>query len=177
LPIATNCTKPCLTIEELTMKRMVSLAVVPLVFGIATATRPGGRDRDVNQDARGRLVGAWRLVSLEETGADGKLHRCDCTGMFVFTRDGHASVQVMMRDSQPAAPAGPVQYSQGGYEASFGRYTLDERAHAFTFSVEGALVRSLIGKDLVRPYELSGNRLVVRPSSPDEHWRVTWERY
>jgi hypothetical protein len=26
-------------------------------------------------------------------------------------------------------------------------------------------------------YEFSGNQLIVKPSSPDEHWRVAWERY
>jgi hypothetical protein len=69
-----------------------------------------------------------------------------------------------------------VQYAQGGYEASFGRYEIDERAHAFTYHVEGALVRTLIGKDLTRVYELSGKQLIVKSASPNEHWRVAWER-
>ena len=149
------------------MKKPLSLAVVLLLIGMVAMA----------QSVADRFVGAWRLVSLEEQGADGKPHRCDCTGMFVFTRDGHASVQVMTRDSQTGTPAGPVQYSQGGYEASFGRYEVDEHTHTFTFHVEGALVRTLIGKDLPRVYELSGKRLVVTSSNPDEHWRVTWEHY
>jgi hypothetical protein len=66
---------------------------------------------------------------------------------------------------------------QGGYEASYGRYDIDERAQAWTFHVEGAMVRSLVGKDLKRRYEFSGNQLIVTSSSPDEHWRVAWERY
>jgi len=39
-------------------------------------------------------------------------------------------------------------YAHDGYEATFGRYEIDDRAHRFTLHVEGALVRSLIGKDL-----------------------------
>jgi len=39
-----------------------------------------------------------------------------------------------------------VQYAQGGYEASFGSYEIDERAHNFTYHVEGALVRTLSAK-------------------------------
>jgi uncharacterized protein YxjI len=70
-----------------------------------------------------------------------------------------------------------VQYAQGGYEASFGTYEIYERAHSFTYHVEGALVRPLIGKDLTRVYDISGKQLIVKPSSPDEHWRVAWERY
>jgi hypothetical protein len=71
----------------------------------------------------------------------------------------------------------PVQYAQGGYEASYGRYDVDERAQTWTFHVEGALVRSLVGKDLTRLYEFSGKQLIVKPSSPDELWRVAWDRY
>jgi hypothetical protein len=45
-------------------------------------------------------------------------------------------------------------------EATFGRYQVDESAHKFTFHVEGALVLSLIGKDLPRSFEFSGNQLM-----------------
>jgi hypothetical protein len=87
------------------------------------------------------------------------------------------SVQVMYRDPQPGTSAGPVQYAQGGYEASFGRYEVDTRARTFTYHVEGALVRSLIGKELTRLFELSANQLIVKSSNPEEHWRVAWEHY
>jgi hypothetical protein len=128
-------------------------------------------------DGRGRFAGAWRLASLEQPAAGGKLRRVDCSGLLVYTRDGHMSVQVMERDPQPQTPAGPEQYSQGGYEASYGTYQVDARAHTFTFHVEGALVQTLIGKELSRAYELSGNQLIVKSTRPDEHWRVVWERY
>ena len=121
------------------------------------------------------LVGAWRLVSLEEPDADGKIHKADCTGLLVYTRDGHMSVQVMYRNAQSQTGAAPVQYAQGGYEASFGTYEVND-AHTFTFHVEGALVRTLIGKDLKRVYELSGNQMIVKSPDPNEHWRVGWER-
>jgi len=116
-------------------------------------------------------------VWLEEQGADGKIHRADCTGLLVYTRDGHMSVQVIYRNAQAGTNAAPVQYAQGGYEASFGTYEIDERAHSFTYHVEGALVRTLIGKDLTRVYDFSGKQLIVKSSSPDEHWRVAWEHY
>jgi hypothetical protein len=54
---------------------------------------------------------------------------------------------------------------------------VDERTHTFNFHVEGALVRSLIGKDLPRRYEFSGNRLIVQSTRPEEQWKVAWERY
>jgi hypothetical protein len=129
------------------------------------------RVRDENE-----IVGAYKLAALEEVGTDGTSHGADAIGSLVLTRDGRMSVHVMYRDSG-SQPGGPVQYAQGGYEASFGRYEVDEQAHSFTYHVEGALVRSLIGKDMKRLYERTGTRLIVKPPTADEHWRVTWERY
>jgi hypothetical protein len=134
------------------------------------------RDIAAAQGDRERFVGAWRLASLEEPGADGTLRKPDCAGQFVFSRNGYASVQVMYRN-QGGGDAGPLQYAQGGYEASYGRYDVNERTRTWTFHVEGALVRRLVGQDLKRVYEFSGNQLIVKPSSPDEHWRVVWDRY
>jgi hypothetical protein len=131
---------------------------------------------ETNQRAADPIVGAYRLVSLEG-GSNGTLHRADCTGSLVLTREGRMSVQVMYRGQQPSTGAAPVQYAQGGYEASFGGFVVDEPGHRFTYHVDGALVRALVGKDMKRLYELSGNRLVVMPPTADENWRVTWERY
>jgi hypothetical protein len=160
------------------VKKPLSLVVVSSLIALTTlaGSTLASSQRDV-EGIRDRFIGAWRLVWLEEAGADGNVHRADCTGMFVFTREGRASVQVMYRSPPAGTPAGPVPYAQGGYEASFGSYEIDARAHTFTYHVEGALVRSLVGKDLVRSFELSGNRLIVRSASPDERWRVAWEHY
>lgn len=150
------------------MRKLLAIFVASLF--LATAAGVDIRVRD-------RFAGAWRLVSLEQPDADGKVHRIDCSGLLVYTRDGYMSVQVMERDPQPQAPAGPEQYSQGGYEASYGTYEIDARAHTFTFHVEGSLVRTLIGKDLPRAYEFSGKQLIVKSTRPDEHWKVIWQRY
>jgi len=159
------------------VKRLISLGLVTLLIGITTTTISGGQDRGGNQGIQERFVGAWRLVSLEARGPDGKIHKADSTGLFVFTRDGHLSVQVMERNPPSQTPAGPDQYSHGGYEATFGTYEVDENAHTFTFHVEGALVRTLIGKDLPRSFEFSGKQLIVKSTRPEEHWTVTWEHY
>ncbi len=152
------------------------VAIMVAVATVATASfAAGDEDRPIGD--RGRFVGAWRLLWLEEPGPDGKLHRADCTGMFVFTREGRAAVQVAYHTPLAAPADGPVQYAAGGYEATFGRYEVDERTHTFTYQVEGALVRSLVGKELKRAYELSGNQLIVRSADPAERWRVAWEHY
>ena len=153
------------------MKNMFAIAVVSLLLSVTAASSSQERG------GAGQFVGAWRLAWLEQPGADGKLHRIECCGMLVYSSDGHMSVQVMEREPQAQAPTGPEQYSQGGYEASYGTYKVDEAAHTFTFHVEGALVRSLVGKDLPRAYEFSGKQLIVKSTRADEHWRVAWERY
>jgi hypothetical protein len=151
------------------MKSLHCLSVVLLCVGVAAQSAPGTLDS--NTEMRNRLIGAWKLVSLEEPSADGQVRRADCAGMFVFTRDDKASVQVMYRTAQTGSA-----FAQGGYEASYGSYRVDNSS-TFTFHVDGALVRSLIGKDLKRGYEISNNRLIVKPTDPNEHWRVVWERY
>ena len=151
------------------MKSLLLLSLVLLSAAVAaqsTSAAPKGKAKIEN-----RLVGAWKLVSLEEPGTDGEVHRADCSGMFVFSGDGKASVQVMYRNAQAGSA-----YAQNGYEASYGSYRIDD-ASTFTFQIEGALVRTLIGKELKRAYEISGNRLTVKSNDPNEHWKVVWERY
>jgi len=159
------------------MKKLISLGMVTLLIGMTSTTLSGSQDRGGNEGIRERFVGAWRLVSLEAPGTDGKIRKADSTGLLVFTCDSHMSVQVMERNPQPQAHTGPEQYSQGGYEATFGTFEINESAHTFTFHVEGALVRTLIGKDLPRSFEFSGKELIVKSTHPEEHWKVTWEHY
>jgi hypothetical protein len=163
--------------EEPNMKKLLSLGVLALFIGMAAMTLSGSQDPGGSDDIRGRFIGAWRLAWLAAEDADGKTRSADSTGLLVFTRDGHMSVQVMERNSQAETPARPEQYARGGYEASFGTYEIDESTHTFTFHVEGALVRPLVGKDLPRAFEFSGKQLIVKSTRTDEHWRAAWEHY
>src|SRR5262249_6327271 len=126
------------------MKSLFLLSVIGLLSLGAAAQ---SAHRAGNSATNARFVGAWKLVSLEEPGADGQLHQADCDGMFVFTRDGKASVQVMYRNVESASA-----YAHGGYEGSYGSYHIDDDS-TLTFHVDGALARTLIGKDLRRAYQ------------------------
>ena len=125
--------------------------------------------------AREKLLGAWRLVSLEEPGPDGKLNRItDRKGILIYTRDGHMSVQLML----PASESGVSNdYVQNGYEASFGSYDVNEQVHTVTHHVQGSVTRGLVGKDLPREFQFSDGHLIIKSTQPDEHWSVTWEHY
>jgi len=157
------------------MKKLLSFGAVPLLLLLSTVVS-SAQASGASAGVQDRLFGAWHLLWLEESDAEGKIHKADCTGLLVYTRDGHMSVQLMYRTVPGGSAAAPVQYAQGGYEASFGRYEVND-AHTFTFHVDGALVRTLVGKDLKRLYELSGNQLIVRSPDPNEHWSVAWEHY
>ncbi len=154
------------------MRRTLSLVAITLFLSSSVAVISQDGPAAGNKE----LVGAWKLALLEAPDASGNIHRADCTGLLVFSSDGHMSVQVMYRNPQTGGQGGPVQYAQGGYEASFGTYHVND-THTFTFHVDGAMVRSLIGKNLPRSYRLVGNHLIVGSTNANEHWRVTWEHY
>jgi hypothetical protein len=135
-------------------KKLLSVALMFWVLSMSTIsglTLAGSKPHAPRPRFEDRFIGAWRLAWLEEPDAEG-IHKVDCTGMLVYTPDGHMSVQVMYQNPQRETQAGPMQYAQGGYEASFGSYEVDERTPSFIFHVEAAFIRSLIGKDLPRAY-------------------------
>lgn len=162
-----------------TMKIRIAAALVAL--GGCTPTTPGtAGDTTAAVPAatpESALVGSWRLVHLEIPGPDGTLQRItDAKGSLIYTPTGQVSVQVMYPSMGDAPSGGPVQYAVGGYEGTFGRYTIDESARTVTHRYQGANVRNLVGVDLPRRYEITGNRLVLQSTRTDEHWAVTWER-
>ena len=73
------------------------LAVSCAAFFGTTVLFSGGQERGSKQEIHDRFIGAWRLAWLEESDADGTVHKADCTGLLVYTRDGHMSVQVTRR--------------------------------------------------------------------------------
>ena len=158
------------------MKAVLCLALVAVVAlgGLSRAQSSKRKDVDAGS-ARENLIGAWRLVSMEEPGADGKLNRVtDRKGMLVYTRDGHMSVQLMLPKSESGVSN---DYVQNGYEVSFGSFEVNEEVHTVTHHVEGSVTRGLVGKDLPRVFQFSDGHLVITSSRPDEHWSVTWEHY
>ena len=157
------------------MRKLICYCIVALVemsvLLQAQSAAPGGPVKE-------KLIGAWRLVWLEEQGADGKMNRIvDRKGTLVYTRDGHISVQIMLPTQEDFPQGNPVQYDRGGYEAYYGTYDVNEQAHTVTHHVEGALVRALVGKDLTRVYHFADGQLILTSSRPDEHWTISWEHY
>ena len=150
-----------------------TLIAVMAVSGLSQAQ---SRKKDADAaSAKEKLIGAWRLAWMEEPGPDGKLlHITDRTGMLLYTRDGHMSVQIMFPKSESALSN---DYVRNGYEASFGSYEVNEEAHTVTHHVEGSITAALVAKDLTRAISFSDGHLIIKSSRPDELWSVTWEHY
>lgn len=138
------------------------------------------------------MVGTWRLISrvvrLEDGTAvqDPGLGKMP-TGYLIYDSSGHMAAQLMRIDRPMAidcGTSGPTasdnSQSVNGYDAYFGTYTTDEASHTVTHHLEGALAAADVGKNLVREFQVSGDKLtiIVRTNSPKERQirTVTWER-
>lgn len=101
-------------------------------------------------------------------------------------RDPHPVVAVSMwssdgRDLLPSASAGEIRNAYGGYYAYFGRWEIDEGTRTVTHRIRGSMRAVEVGADYVRPYELSGDHLLLRSTvtsaSGEKQIRViTWRR-
>lgn len=115
------------------------------------------------------LVGTWRLISAEDKNPEtGKwvpyTFGNPPSGYFIYDSTGHASIQIMTTPPQQiATPDSPTSAEAlaifNGYIAYYGTYTVDDAN--IHHQVEGAWDPSQVGTDQVRPYELSGDCLII----------------
>jgi hypothetical protein len=133
------------------------------------------------------LHGVWELVSLEDHQPDGKIVYSwgrAVTGTITYTPGGRVSVQILGdphprfaagkvfspsgRALLPAAANDEIRTAYGGYYAYFGTYDIDENKRVVTHHVASSLRPQEIGLNYERPYELTGDRLVLRYSVSDD---------
>ena len=153
------------------------MKTLPWMVVATTVILAGARAQSPSPSGRNALIGAWHLVRIDAPGPDGKLASSpQPEGMLIYTRDGQMSVQLMYPKD---ANSPDNEYVLGGYEASFGSYDVNEARHLVTHHVKGSITRDLlVGRDLPRVYQLTGDRhLIIRSADPREHWSVTWEHY
>jgi hypothetical protein len=125
------------------------------------------------------LAGTWELLSREDTTAAGSRRidaalGADPVGLLYYDTQGHFAAQFMKRDraaaSAPGEPAAPNNSrAQGGYDAYFGTYTVDDASGTVTQRLVGALSGENVGQVLRRVMEVSGDTLVIRvdTAAPD----------
>lgn len=117
------------------------------------------------------LPGTWRLLSRIDRTASGGVHDDPALGpdpiaLLVYDRSGHFAAQFMKRDRSSAtvaglANAGNNTQAQGGYDAYFGAYIVDDATSVVTQTLEGSLSPGNVGMVLSRAMTVTGDRLVI----------------
>lgn len=118
-----------------------------------------------------QLPGTWELVSRIDVTASGARQvepslGDDPIAMLVYDRSGHFSAQFMKRDrSGPIADApvaGPNNSrAQGGYDAYFGTYTVDDARGTVTQRLTGALSIENVGAIVTRAMTVRRDTLTI----------------
>lgn len=140
------------------------------------------------------IVGTWRLVKFEDF-EDGKTIRRfgeSPVGLFVYTADGHVSIQI-------ANPANPIRIAPGkksgpgkkddlalpactpeqaqalldGTVIYWGTYTIDMAAGVVTHNVLSDFSNGYVGTEQPRPFQVNGDRLLI---GYDKTWTRVLER-
>lgn len=140
-------------------------------LSVATGAQSDGDDRQ-------RLLGVWRLVSVEAT-AGGTVSMplgAAPSGLLVLDASGHWSAQ-LMGEGHASAKGDP----RVTYRAHFGTFTIDSAKKLLTLRRNGDLDASGIGSDTLRYYTFEGRRIVFRLPAEQRQGvevvtRVTWER-
>jgi lipocalin-like protein len=139
--------------------------------------------------ARGALVGAWRLVAWENRAADGQVTYpmgTDALGYLLYTADGRYSVTISRRGRAGFAAGDLLRATSEeqaraveGFVAYAGRYRFhgDRVIH----HVELSLFPNWVGSDQERWVELAGDRLTLSASplllaGKQQVPRLVWER-
>jgi hypothetical protein len=142
-----------------------------------------------------KLVGAWRLVSVETIRPNGEViypffgeHP---EGLLMYDRSGWMSVQIVS-DPKPtvpgassrekflvAAPAEKVAAIDGFY-AYCGTWTVDSSGATVTHHIKQSLYPGERGEEGIRQLTLDGNRLLLvaktHEMGEDHERRLVWER-
>ena len=136
-------------------------------------------------DPKSPFAGAWTLVKIERSDADGKLLAPpieDRIGYIIYDPAGYMGVTIMQPDRQPytgnqQTPEEALA-SYSTYTSYFGTFTVNEAEGFLTHHLEGSLNTRGTGSDYKRSYTFSGNQLTLQPP-PDENGnktQLTWEK-
>ena len=169
-----------------------------LVLVIATSVcwvvgRTSGADQRSKGPGSQKLVGTWKLVSIEERDANGKLatpldYGPEPIGLLMYDAAGHMSAHAIRRNrpqlgSDDVHRATPEQAKAAfvGYNGYFGTYTVDEQAGLVIHHVQGSMIPNWEGSEQRRRFTLADNKLILEPpeiqaAGEKRTRRLTWER-
>jgi hypothetical protein len=146
------------------------------------------------QDEVGKkLVGAWRLVSVEGTSATFHFAYDHPTGIIIYDRSGWMAVQIDVKGARKPfvnglafGTAEEKVAAFDNYAAYYGTYTLDLKAQTITHHLQDASPPNWRGVNNVRWFEFQGNdRLLLIPREDGKGgvndrknatYKLLWER-
>jgi hypothetical protein len=118
------------------------------------------------------LPGTWLLESRVDVTASGERHPDPLLGedpvaILYYDRSGYFAAQFMKRNRSPLEQVAAVQSSnntqaQGGYDAYFGTYVVDDTEGTVTQRLLGSLSPQNVGMVLTRGMEVIGATLVIK---------------
>ena len=118
------------------------------------------------------LPGTWLLESRIDVTSGGTPHPDPLLGedpvaLLIYDRTGHFAAQFMKRDRSTPVPSGPTNarnntQAQGGYDAYFGTYTVDDAQGVVTQRLEGSLAPGNVGMVLSRAMQVKGDMLLIK---------------
>lgn len=117
------------------------------------------------------LPGTWLLQSRVDVTRDGVRHPDPLLGedpvaLLIYDRTGHFAAQFMKRDRTTLVPSGPASarnntQAQGGYDAYFGTYRVDDTTGVVTQQLMGSLAPGNVGMVLSRAMQVQGDTLTI----------------
>ena len=134
-----------------------------------------------------KFIGTWKLVNIEQRNAKGEVlppaqpTLASRVGFLIYDSAGYMGVSIMPSGRQKYAAAQPTneeaRAALSGYAAYFGTFTINETEGFVTHHLQGSLSPNM-GVDQKRFFELSGNRLTLKPppGATGNQSRLTWER-
>ncbi|MBI3476664.1 MAG: lipocalin-like domain-containing protein [Acidobacteria bacterium] len=142
-----------------------------------------------------RLLGAWRLVSVETIRPNGEViypfYGKHPEGLIVYDRSGWMSVQIVS-DPKPPGPKGDSRetFRNGspdekvvaieGYYAYFGTWTVDSSTSTVTHHLKDSLYPGERGVEFARHFTFNGDQLTLiaktHEMGEDHQRKLVWQR-
>ena len=143
----------------------------------------------------GKLVGAWRLVSVETIRSNGEViypfYGRHPEGLLIYDSSGWMSVQIVSdpkptvptttsRENFLAAPLADKATAIDGFYSYYGTWNVDPSGLTVTHHIQQSLYPGERGQEGVRRLTLDGNRLTLLAKAhemgEDHERRLVWER-
>jgi hypothetical protein len=138
-----------------------------------------------------QLPGTWLLQSRIDVTREGQRHPDPLLGedpvaLLIYDHSGNFAAQFMKRDRSAVAQAAVASgknntMAQNGYDAYFGKYSVDDEKGTVTQELTGSLSAGNVGMVLTRAMEVRGDTLIIKLETTAADGTpvvrtLTWER-